>query len=68
MYEKEKRPDRFFNQKWKDSHPWPFYNDKMKALTCTICVDYAKRTSSNNFLVRKGHVNNILIQTKAVGS
>jgi hypothetical protein len=48
MYEKEKRPDRFFNQKWKDSHPWPFYNDKMKAMTCTICVDYAKQTSSNN--------------------
>ena len=48
-YEKERRPGRSFNQKWKDGRDWLSYNNESESenLTCTDHSVYRARTADN---------------------
>jgi hypothetical protein len=47
-YEKEKRPERIFNAKWCEGHPWLKYDRDENVMTCTICTKYGKRGETRN--------------------
>ena len=46
--EKEKRPERIFNAKWCEGHPWLKYDRDENVMTCTICTKYGKRGETRN--------------------
>ena len=47
-YEKEKRPERIFNAKQCEGHPWLKYDCDENVMTCTICTKYGKRGETRN--------------------
>ena len=45
---KEKTPERIFNTKWYEGHPWLKYDRDENVMTCTICTKYGKRGETGN--------------------
>jgi hypothetical protein len=52
-YEKERRPGRSFNQKWKDGRHWLSYNESENVMKCTVCTEHAHLTNSQVKLEHK---------------
>jgi hypothetical protein len=52
-YEKERRPGRSFNQKWKDGRHWLSYNESENVMKCTVCTEHAQLTNSQVKLKHK---------------
>jgi hypothetical protein len=61
-YEKERRPGRSFNQKWKDGRDWLSYNinnesESENVMKCTVCIEHARQTTSHvNLKLKHKHL------------
>jgi len=49
-YEKDKRPARTFNIKWKESRDWLVFDADHNDMKCQLCIDYHVRSGKQDLV------------------